>query len=143
MDLDSQVKAAYLLNFTRYITWPAGSRQQLCVVGSDEIAGRLEHSKSGILVRRLTDPSEVEGCSLLFLGRDSTQTLHWIAVVRNKAILTVGEQGGFLQKGGVINLVPRNNTLRFEVSLDNAQRAHLVFSSRLLALAEHVEGNAQ
>lgn len=140
--LDAQVKAAYLTNFSRYISWPAGSRHQLCLVGADEIAVWLEHGKAPGTVRRLSEPDEIAGCSLLFLGRDSTQTRQWLAAAQNRAILTVGEQGGFLQKGGIINLVTRNNTLRFEVSLENAQHAHLVFSSRLLSLAEHVEGSA-
>lgn len=136
---DAQVKAAYLANFTRYITWPHEVQHQLCLVGAEEIAAWLEHSKSALAVKRLTSPSEVEGCSLLFLGSDSTQTRQWLAAARNKAILTVGEQEGFLQKGGIINLVLRSNTLRFEVSLDNAQHSRLVFSSRLLALADRTE----
>ncbi|WP_417069422.1 YfiR family protein [Niveibacterium terrae] len=139
---DSQVKAAYLANFTRYIAWPHEVRHQICLVGADEIASWLEHGKSPLAVKRIADPAEVDSCSLLFLGRDSTQTRQWLAAARNKTILTVGEQEGFLQKGGIINLVLRNNTLRFEVSLENAQRARLVFSSRLLALAERVEAVA-
>ena len=139
---DFQVKAAYLANFTRYIAWPNEVRHQLCLVGADEIATWLEHSKSAIAVKRLEDRSEVDSCTLLFLGRDSTQTRQWLAAARNKAILTVGEQEGFLQKGGIINLVLRNNTLRFEVSLENAQHSRLVFSSRLLALADRTEAAA-
>ncbi|GAA5177669.1 hypothetical protein GCM10025771_15250 [Niveibacterium umoris] len=139
---EAQVKAAYLINFTRYVQWPATSGHQLCLVGADDIAEWLERNqvRSGATVRRLLDPGEIEGCTLLFLGRDSTQTRQWLSVTRDRSVLTVGEQPGFLQKGGVINLVYQNNTLRFEVNLDNARQAHLQVSSRLLAVAEHVEG---
>ncbi|QSI78313.1 YfiR family protein [Niveibacterium microcysteis] len=143
--LDAQVKAAYLINFTRYIVWPSNAGHMLCLVGADEVADWLERNqgKSGLPVRRLLEPAEVEGCTVLFLGRDSTQTRNWLNAARDRAILTVSEQGGFLQKGGVINLIPQGNTLRFEVNLDSAVRAKLQFSSRLLALAAHVEGGGQ
>lgn len=140
---DAQVKAAYLINFTRYIEWPTPGGHQLCLVGADEIADWLERSqaKTGFVVRRLLDPNEIEGCTLLFLGRDSTQVRTWLAARRDRAILTVSEQGGFLDKGGIINLMYQSNTLRFEVNLDHARQSRLQVSSRLLALAERVEGS--
>ena len=142
---DAQVKAAYLINFTRYVAWPTTAGHQICLVGADDIADWLERSqaKSGLMVRRLLEPTEIEGCTLLFLGRDSTQVRNWLAARHDRAILTVSEQGGFLQKGGIINLIYQSNSLRFEVNLDNARQSHLQVSSRLLALAEHVEGNSQ
>jgi hypothetical protein len=142
---DAQVKAAYLLNFTRYVAWPTAAGHQLCLVGADDIAEWLERNqaKSGLIVRRLLEPTELDGCTLLFLGRDSTQARNWLAARRDRAILTVSEQGGFLQKGGIINLIYQSNTLRFEVNLDNARQAHLQVSSRLLVLAERVEGSGQ
>lgn len=142
--LEAQVRAAYLINFTRYVAWPGAAPHLACLVGADEIAEALlaNQSKSGLAVRRIADPRELTGCTVLYLGRDSTQTSLWLRGAQDKPILTVGELGGFLGKGGIINLVTLNNALRFEVHLGNAARANLKLSSRMLALAERVEGGA-
>lgn len=138
----AQVKAAYLVNFTRYVSWPDGSPHQLCIVGADEVADRLERSrgKTGLAVRRLLEPAELAGCTLLYLGPDSTQPGQWLGNRRDTAMLTVGEVPGFLDRGGMIALIPQGNTLRFAVNLDPLRRARLQVSSRLLALAQQVAG---
>ena len=142
---DFQIKAAYLINFTRYINWPTPPNHLLCIVGADDVADWMEknQSKSGRAVKRLAQMREVESCTLLYLGQDSSQIAAWLAAVKDHAVLTVSEQGGFLQKGGMINLVMQNNALRFSVNLEPAKEVQLKFSSRMLALAEKVEGGGQ
>jgi hypothetical protein len=41
----------------------------------------------------------------------------------------------FVQLGGIINLIPYEDKIRFEISVDNARQAHLKISSQLLKLA--------
>jgi len=49
--------------------------------------------------------------------------------------LTVGETGGFLKAGGMINFVTENGKVRFEVAPATAQKAGLKMSSQLLTMA--------
>ncbi len=50
-------------------------------------------------------------------------------------LLTVGETPGFLEHGGIINLVEVQGRIRFEINQEAAKRAGLTVSSRLLRLA--------
>ena len=58
--------------------------------------------------------------------------------VATKNILTVGETEEFLQQGGIVRFVMVEDAVRFELFLDNAERARLQISSRLLLLARPV-----
>ena len=53
-------------------------------------------------------------------------------------ILTVADQDGFCQAGGMINLVSVKNRVAFEVNLTATAKARLRVSSQLLKLARVV-----
>jgi hypothetical protein len=55
----------------------------------------------------------------------------------------VTESGDALELGSVINFRPVDQRIRFEVSLDSADKSRLRLSSRLLAVAEHVTPRAE
>jgi hypothetical protein len=50
-------------------------------------------------------------------------------------VLLVSDVDGGLEEGSVINLVVVDNRVRFEVSLEAAERSQLKLSSRMLAVA--------
>ena len=56
-------------------------------------------------------------------------------------MLTVGDTGGFLEQGGIVNFVLEGTKVRFEISQEAAQRAGIRISSRLLRLATRVVTN--
>lgn len=144
LPLEYQVKAAYLYNFMRFVTWPVhalprNGKFNLCVVGADRfgraletLAGELVEGRP-ITVHKLANVADSRGaqCQLLFAaGAD------WGPSIESEAgLLTVGESLGFLERGGVINLVEVRGRIRFEVNQDAAKRAGLTLSSRLLRLA--------
>ena len=81
--LEYRVKAAYLLNFTRYVDWPtppAGSDSALsiCVLGADPfgrvldatVAGRTAHGRA-LRVRRLRAATESAGCEVVFVSAET------------------------------------------------------------------------
>jgi hypothetical protein len=81
---------------------------------------------------------------VLFVGSAGTESLPDLtAAARQHAVLVVTETGNALDLGSVINFRAINQRIRFEVSLDSADRSGLKLSSRLLAVAVHVQPRQQ
>ena len=61
-----------------------------------------------------------------------------IKALKGSPVLTVGETAGFLESGGIINLLMEDKKVRFEINITAAKRAKLKIRSQLLRLAERV-----
>ncbi len=143
-----QIKAAFLLNFTKFIEWPttegaAGSPFSICVVGEDPFGPVLDQLVEGetvggrrIAVRRVH--AEAPGsCSLLYVSK-LEQNVSGVLAGAGPGVLTVGEGDGFLDEGGMIAFVLENRRVRFNIDQGAAQKAGLKLSSRLLGVARSV-----
>ena len=141
--LEYQVKAAYLLNFMRFVEWPApvldSGPLNLCVAGRNPFGTTLEETVRGeevngrpIVTRVILEPEP--GCHLVFVPRGAA-TAAYLRAARNMPVLTVGEEPQFLAHGGIINLVLDGRNVRFEIDQMAAERARLRISSQLLRLA--------
>lgn len=143
-----EVKAAFLLNFTKFIEWSAETHAAegpftICILGSDPFGAVIDQLVDGesvgrraIAVRRLREPAR--GCELLFIGKSERGAARAIASAGN-GVLTVGETDDFLQQGGAIAFVIENRRVRFDVNERAALRKGLRISSRLLNVARVVE----
>ena len=125
--LERQVKAAYLLNFTRYVEWPAAAFPDseapvnLCVVGGEEampdavrrtIEGRRVTGRPVRLLRP-DAPAQAADCHVVFLPARDPLTDEWLASLRTTSALTVGEGAEFIRQGGMISFVILEQTVRF------------------------------
>lgn len=147
-ELEYRVKAAYLLNFTRYTEWPqaalAGPKAPLtvCVVGHDPFGTILDQTlesrrPSGPALRILR-PARPGGatCHVAFIGATTTPILEaWLTAFATEPTLTVGEGEGFAMAGGMIGFVIVDETVRFEINTESVRAGGLRLSSRLLTLA--------
>lgn len=146
--LEYQVKAAYLLNFTRYVEWPpsvfAGpdATLNLCVVGRDPFGEVLDRTiegrrVAGRLLRILRpDRPAPDACHVVFIGETAPAAREaWLSALQAEPMLTVGEAAGFAQAGGMIGFVIRDETVRFEVNVEAVRSGGLQISSRVLTLA--------
>jgi len=144
--LEYQVKASYLYNFARFVTWPndaftADGKFNLCVIGAERFGAALDAfvgervEGRAIVIRRLERPAQARAssCHMLFVGTGSEAEPASVALERG--VLTIGETTGFLERGGMINLIEVRGRIRFEINQPAAVRAGLVVSSRLLSLA--------
>jgi hypothetical protein len=59
--------------------------------------------------------------------------------MRNTGLLTVGEEDGFAEAGGMINLKLQDGKIHLEINVVAAERAQLRLSSKLLSLARIVK----
>jgi hypothetical protein len=151
-----QLKAAFLFNFAKFIDWPPGSftgRQSpfaICVLGQDPFGRVLDDSLQGkmignqpLAIRRLKDKTEARRCQMVFVS--SSESAHLAEILeslRGANVLLVGETSGFAAAGGTIEFTLEDNRVRFTINTDAADRAGLMFSSKLLALAKLVHDEA-
>jgi uncharacterized protein DUF4154 len=140
--LEYQIKAAYLLNFARFVTWPLGARPgplSICVAVQNPFGDVLNETLRGETVqgRPLTSRVIVQpesGCHVLFVPNTASGT-PFLQAARSSPTLTVGEAPNFIAQGGIINLVIEEGTVKFEISPEAAGRADLRISSHLFRLA--------
>lgn len=142
--LEYQVKASYLYNFLQFITWPADvfvddGGFNLCVVDAEHFGSALDAFREErvddreIVIHRLDHPAQARAhrCHLLFIPAGAETN----SIGVERGMLTVGETPGFLERGGMINLVETGGRIRFEINRTMAEKAGLTVSSRLLSLA--------
>jgi hypothetical protein len=153
--LERRVKAAFLYKFLGYADFPAaafadsGSPVTIGVVGSDEMASELSRVVAGrqvrgrpIIVRTLREGEQAPVHLLFVAGGDSARSGR-ILRAASSAPLPVTECELGLQQGSVINFRIIEERVRFDVSLDSAERNNVKLSSRLLTVANRVvKGNS-
>ena len=151
---EHQVKAVWLLNFARFVEWPATAFPNATaplvvgVVGKDPFGRELERAFAAKTVkgrsfafRRVSTEADLQGCHIMFVpSSERKRTRDWTGKLQGKAVLTVGESEEFLQNGGIINFLLKDNTVRFEISLNAAQAAGLKLHANLLKVAVAVQG---
>jgi hypothetical protein len=151
-----QVKALFLLNFTKYVDWPPNAFARndtpitIGLYGENKLGEALKSAVAGksvggraIIVRQIERAEDSGHCQILFISASEAFRVRGILEKTSKLpILTVGEEATFAQCGGIINFVLKNGNVRLEVDLAAAKQAGLTISSRLLAVADVVKGKA-
>lgn len=138
-----QVKAAFLFNFTKFVTWPEVSRPlTICIAGNLPLAAAATNVVQGRLVagrtvevRPLTAGSAADGCDLLHLADLSPDEASAMLGRVKGPVLTVGETARFLRDGGMVRVYVEGNRIRFQVNRRQTDAAGLRISSQLLSLA--------
>lgn len=148
--VESAVKAAYIYRFLEYVTWPGESSTApgvpiiIGVTRENDVARelrRIAHDRT-VQDRRIvvvTARQNIEApVHVLYVPEaDIAKFLKGASGQRPTLIVTDTADG--LEHGATINLVQSGGRIRFEVSIEAAQRAGLAISSRLLALAIRVK----
>lgn len=140
-----EVKAAFLLNFAKFVDWPEDRLQadapiRICIVGDDPFGKTLDQLVEGetvethrIVVERVRAPGD-SACHIEYHGKQTKQALKAAA-----GVLTVGETDEFLRSGGMVAFIVENRRVRFDVSLTALRRSGVRASSRLLRVARTVK----
>lgn len=149
--LEYQVKAAFLLNFTKFIEWPpvafsdAAAPFVICVLGKDPFGRALDQVAEGekvagrqLAIRRINAPPTPQACQLIFIG-GAEKDRPAVPSGLGAGVLTVGEGESFVHDGGIIAFVIDNRRVRFDINQPAAEHALLKLSSKLLGVARSVE----
>lgn len=141
---ERQLKAAFLFNFAKFVTWPPSDRPlAICVAGDDALSAAASELLRGRLVegrpvdaRPLAVSATPEGCDLLYLGGLKPDDASAILARTQGPVLTVGETPRFLRDGGMVRIYLDANRMRFQVNRNRTEAAGLRISSQLLVLAQ-------
>jgi hypothetical protein len=150
--LEYNVKAAFLLNFARFIEWPdsafadAWAPINLCVFGANPFGGALERTVQDevaggrpFVVREMSTASQAAPCHLIFIPAAMEDRADALLREAASSAVTVGESRRFLELGGAINLVVEGGRVRFNVNLAPVEQRRIRISARMLQLASRVE----
>ncbi len=147
-----QIKAAYLLNFARYVEWPAARLSatqplRVCVLGRDPFGGALvglegrQVNGREVRVRQLEGVDQAGGVPhRLHLRFRRTSGGRAAAAAVQPGLLLVSDIDGFAEAGGSIGLVTEEGRVRFEINQASLLRDGLRASAQLLRLARSVYG---
>ena len=144
-----EVKAAYLANFGKFVTWPirngptSDAPFQICILGQDPFGSVLDAALAGetingqpVAAKRISNSSETTDCRVLYISSSKDSQLKAILADLNKSsILTVSDMPQFCSRGGIVQFVLTGNRVRFEINLSAATNAGLMLSSELLKVA--------
>jgi YfiR/HmsC-like len=150
--LEYEVKAAFLLNFAKFVEWPANafsspnSPLAICILGKDPFGRALDEIVRGerigghpAIVRRMAEAGvAAKTCQIAFIAA-GVRNVPAILRAFGPGVLTVGEQENFLVDGGVIRFAIENRRVRFDINRTAAQGAGLRLSSQLLMVARSIE----
>ena len=146
---DMRMKAVFLMNFTRYISWTSLDSAQAFTVGVyglddimlplRQLANERKSSGQKVEVKKTVTQEEVSNCDILFVPVEMAEQFHALRPdYPDKNILYVGESLGFATSDGAINFVKRDGKIKLEINRAALEKANLVASSHLLKLAELV-----
>ena len=150
----NKVKAAFLRNFTHYITWPAevfsGDRSswKICVLGNDPfgdildntLKGRTEQGRSFEIYRAET-VNELPRCQIVYVAyQDGAKRHAALAELKKSSILTVSDAPDFLREGGIIQFQV-GDRVEMSINLDQSRSASLTIPTKMLEVSREVVEN--
>ena len=150
---EDTLKSQFILNFARFTTWPsaafAGSAAPLVVgfVAAPELADVFEKLATGknvngreLKVKKFDSASSLDDSCQVVVAAPGPQGRAVAARIKGKHVLLVGQDAGFLDAGGIINLIVDGGRITFEINLAPAHAASLELDHKLRALAKSVKG---
>lgn len=156
LPLERRIKAAFLYKFLGYAEFPAasfggpGTPIVIGVAGADDIAAELARIVAGrsvgnrpIVLRTVREGEAGGTLQLLFIGGHDCAHAGRVAQAAPGALLVVTDCDSAPPPASAINFLIVDDRVRFDVSLEAAERNNVKLSSRLLTVANHVQKGAQ
>lgn len=136
----------FIYSFTRYVIWPEEYNQgefEILVLGDtpmfetlQDMAQRKKVGDRAIKVTKITSPSEIRKCNILFVPAAKSAALSdVIAKVSTQPILIITEEPGLGSKGSDINFIMKEGKLAFELNQTAVSRQNLKIANELSRLA--------
>ena len=146
-----QLKAAYMLNFARFIYWPDDAFSttlenfNICVFGEnpfgnslDRLSSKKIHNKTIKIIYTKT-LQEAESCHIVYFSKTEETTYEQTINQLPQFIkLTVSDIKGFSERGGMIEFIRVKNKIKFEINVDQSAKSGIKYRSQLLEVAEQL-----
>ena len=147
--VEYKIKAGYLYNFTKFITWPADNAAtfNLCIMGNDPFGELIDPIEQRSVIGRpiklfrfdsLKNTETHPHCHILFVSSSNEDTSVFQDV--NNTLLA-GESEGFIEQGGMIGFVNKEGKIKLQINLKTIKQSGLKVSAKLLEVADVVKGD--
>lgn len=149
---ESDVKAAYIERFTRFVEWSDDDQDSvfiITVVGQNTLGTSLDSvfhdgriNSQNVVVSYCEDFSSISKTDLIFVCNSEKNELSQI-VQRFSAspVLIISDTKGFATAGTHINMYVDDRYIRFEINKNALEKSGLKISSLLLAAAKIVKSD--
>ncbi len=142
------IKAAFIYNFAKYVSWPEKTftfKKEPLILGLlgkhpfgskiNALDGKKIHKRT-LKVITIKNYAQATKCHLLYISSSESRNLKNIwPFLKTKNILTISDMDNFAESGGMIELIVKDDKIRFIINPQAATRAGLSISSQLLKLA--------
>jgi hypothetical protein len=164
------VKAAFLYNFIKFTDWPEGKPAEsnmiiIGILGQDQFGNSFDTIKNKtidnkkLVIKRFgkfanlckdsnntanscPNLEDMKKCHLLFICKSETpQLIQILEAISAGSVLTAGECDKFLDAGGMINFILRENKVAFEINTAATKNANIQINSRVLRLAKRIKSD--
>lgn len=144
-----QIKAAFLYNYSKFITWPeqafahANSPFTLCLFGHDPFGEVLDVTVKNerilgrkVQIKRIQQVQATVDCHILYVDKSAEMELRNIyRLVRQYPILTVSDIPDFVGRGGMVEFINVSNKVRFTIDIEQLRSVGLKADANLLKIA--------
>lgn len=148
-----QIKAAFMVNMAKFITWPENNFPKgeepfvIGIAGDDPFGQTLEIIKKKTIrnhpieVVHIQSPDALPRCHMLFIARSEVYKLeqYFQLTTNSPSPVTLSDIEGFLMAGGMIEFSTRDDHLAFMIN-NTLMKSHALYSdASLLRLAIEVQ----
>jgi hypothetical protein len=152
LNLEYKVKAAYLYNFTKFITWPekASPTFNICIIGHDPFGSLLSPLESKtvqekpIRLFKFDTPKQAKDCDIVYFDNPEQRAdlaLPGVLLVGSlKKSLTVSSEPFFAESGGMIGFALDDGKVKLHLNLKALKQSGFNVSAKLIEVAILVEG---
>jgi hypothetical protein len=144
---ESELKAAFVYNFTLFTNWPQSYEKKLriCLLGEISYASNLNlydgRSVNGatLKIEQVKSANEAQVCQVLIAEIKDQAYINKIKKeLHGLPTLIIAESGNYSPDSTHIMMIKNNNRIEFDINQTEANISNLSFSFKLLKLAHKV-----
>ncbi|WP_372880954.1 YfiR family protein [Psychromonas sp.] len=142
------LKVAYIYNIAKFTRWPENTWAstdapfKLCFYAKNGFQDGLktlekkEVNGHPIILLKPEQEADFQQCNAFYIDTEDRRRYRYLlSLIDPKTVLTISDDTPFFDYGGLVNLVEKDQRLRFEVNMQQLAHSQLKFSSKLLKLA--------
>ncbi len=137
------LKASFIYNFSKYISWPSSSGDfKIGVIGSPsmstelkKIAQKRKVGSRNIKVLDFSSYTSIVNCNILYISSSKkSQLSKAILKVSLQPVVVISDSPGSISKGAGINFIVSGGKQKFEIRKKNVEKNGVKMNSALLKL---------